>query len=109
MLFDWWCSACKADDFVWIRELMLLEEFKNHGPERTVVYLKEQKVSTRQQAAILADEFALTHKSIFIRHDSSPHSETAFGSSDTCVPRASTSVSGPKVNKQCFSVIKLTI
>lgn len=29
-------------------------------PERTVVYLNEKKVTTRQQAATLADEFALT-------------------------------------------------
>jgi hypothetical protein len=45
------------------RELMLLEEFKNCVPERIVVYLNEQKVSTLRQTAILADEFALIHKS----------------------------------------------
>lgn len=27
--FDRWCAACKADDFTSLRELMLLEEFKN--------------------------------------------------------------------------------
>lgn len=46
MLFDRWCSACKADDCASMRELILLEEFKNCVPERTVVYLNEQKVST---------------------------------------------------------------
>ncbi len=39
---------------------MLLEEFKNCVPERIVVYMNEQKVVTLQQAALLADEFALT-------------------------------------------------
>ncbi|XP_058495160.1 uncharacterized protein LOC131466089 isoform X2 [Solea solea] len=102
MLFDRWCSSCKADNFNSIRELMLLEEFKNQVPERTVVYLNEQKVSTLQQAAILADEFALTHRSPFIRRDSPTQHETAFRSSDTRVPRFSTSVSAPKADKQCF-------
>ena len=61
-----------------MRELMLLEEFKNCVPERNVVNLNEQKVSTLRQAAILADEFALTHKSAFFRHESSTHRETAL-------------------------------
>nr|XP_043896825.1 uncharacterized protein LOC122778793 [Solea senegalensis] len=102
MLFDRWCSSCKADNFNSIRELMLLEEFKNQVPERTVVYLNEQKVTTLQQAAILADEFALTHRSPFIRRDSPTQPETAFRSSDTRVPRFSTSLSAPKADKQCF-------
>uniref|UniRef100_A0A671UCI0 Gypsy retrotransposon integrase-like protein 1 n=1 Tax=Sparus aurata TaxID=8175 RepID=A0A671UCI0_SPAAU len=81
---------------------MLLEEFKNRVPERTVVYLNEQKVSTLQQAAILADEFALTHKSSFVRHESPAQHETAFRPSDTRAPRPGTSVSAPKADKQCF-------
>lgn len=48
------------------------------------------------------DEFAHTHKSAFIRHDSSTHRETAFRSSDTRVPRAGTPFSSPKADKQCF-------
>ena len=40
-----------------LRELALLEEFKNCLPERMVVYLNEQEVSTLRQAAVLADEF----------------------------------------------------
>lgn len=44
ILFDRWCSTCKAEDLPSVRELMLLEEFKNCLLERTVVYLNEQKV-----------------------------------------------------------------
>lgn len=69
-LFDRWCLACKADDFSLVREPMLLEEFKSCVPERTAVYLKEHKVSTLQQAATLADEFALTHRSVLAEHNS---------------------------------------
>ena len=36
ILFDRWCRACKADDITLMCELMMLEEFKNGVPERTV-------------------------------------------------------------------------
>ena len=63
LLFDRWCSACTVDNLKSVLELMLLGEFKNCLPDCTVIYLNEQKVTTLQQAAYLADEFALTHKS----------------------------------------------
>ncbi len=63
VLFDKWCISSKVTDFKTLRELILLEEFKNCAPERVVVYLNEQKVSTLSQAS--ADEFALTHKNVF--------------------------------------------
>lgn len=45
-----------------LRQLILLEEFKNCLPEVVSVYLNDQKAVTLEQAAILADEFVLTHK-----------------------------------------------
>jgi hypothetical protein len=69
VLFDRWCAACKADDVASIRELILLEEFKNCLPERTAVYLGEQKIVSLQQAAIFADEFALLHKTTFTKRE----------------------------------------
>ncbi|XP_071346525.1 uncharacterized protein [Trachinotus anak] len=81
LLFDRWCSACKADDLASVRELMLLEEFKGCVPERTVVYLNEQKVTTLQQAASLADEFALTHKAVFTKRDSTTSDSSQQGMS----------------------------
>lgn len=70
VLFDRWCLACKADSLSSVRDLMLVEEFRNCVPERTVVYLKEQKLTTLQHAATLADEFILTHRNVFPRCDS---------------------------------------
>ena len=61
-LFDHWCKASKATDCVTLRELPLLEEFKNSLPEHLVVYLNEQKVTSLSHAAMLADEFVLTYK-----------------------------------------------
>lgn len=47
-------------------ELMLLEDFKNALPEKMLIFLNEQRVTTLSKATILADEFVLTHKNVFI-------------------------------------------
>lgn len=47
---------------------MLLEEFENRLLEKIVIYLNEQKVTPLNAATVLADEFALTHKSVFSPH-----------------------------------------
>ncbi len=65
ILFDKWCTASKVRDFNELRELVLLEEFKGCLPDRVVVYLNEQKVTSLSHAAVLADEFVLTHKNVF--------------------------------------------
>ncbi len=38
VLFDKWCISSKVTDFKTLRELILLEEFKNCAPERVVVH-----------------------------------------------------------------------
>ena len=65
MLFDKWCAASKVTDFNSLRELILLEDFKRCTPERCVVYLNEQKITTLNDGAIFADKFTLTHKGVF--------------------------------------------
>ncbi len=52
VLFDKWCASSKVTDLKTLRELILLEEFKNCVPERVVVYLNEQKVSSLSQASV---------------------------------------------------------
>ncbi len=52
-LFDEWCAVNKISDFSALHELVL-------SPKQIVVYLNEQKVSTLKEAAVVADEFALT-------------------------------------------------
>lgn len=86
---------------------MLLEVFKNCLPERIVVYLNEQKVNTLQRAALLADEFALTHKATFTKHDSSApdfpqRSEFSQRPNVTPVTRAPVPTLSAKVAKLCF-------
>ena len=64
-LFNRWCKASNATNFDTLSQLVLIEEFKNSLPERIVTYLNEQKVGTLAQAAVLADEFVLSHKQTF--------------------------------------------
>ncbi|XP_028855030.1 uncharacterized protein LOC114801180 [Denticeps clupeoides] len=61
-LFNRWCVSSKVSTWEQLRELILLEEFKNCVPEAVATHLNDQKVSTLAQAAVCADEFVLTHK-----------------------------------------------
>ena len=63
---------------------ILIEQFKDCMPERTVINLNEQKVTTLQQAAVLADELSLTHKNIVVGPE-------AYSRGDFPSPRGSAS------------------
>ena len=94
MLFDRWCLSKNVNkDYVRLRQLVLIEEFKNCLPAELKTYIDEQKVENLHQAAVLADDYALTHKSVFRRsgelpprtspRDSSATPQTGNGSSQT--------------------------
>lgn len=57
----YWTKASVLDQ---LKELILLEEFKNCVPDRGV-YLNEQKVTSLAEVATLADELALTRRTVF--------------------------------------------
>ncbi len=48
-----------------LQELVLLEDFKSCVSESLVVHLNEKRISKLSEAAILADEFILTHRTVF--------------------------------------------
>ncbi|CAI5669654.1 unnamed protein product [Oreochromis niloticus] len=96
VLFDRWCMACKAADLVSVRELILIEEFKNCISERMAVYLNEQKVSKLQQAATLADEFALVHKASVIKQERRDTLAKASGASGEHGTRGEVPVPRPR-------------
>lgn len=62
---DRWCASQRTHTKEQLKELLLLEEFKDCVPEKVAMYLNDQKVTTLAQAAVCADEFVLTHKSSF--------------------------------------------
>ncbi|KAL1266443.1 hypothetical protein QQF64_002118 [Cirrhinus molitorella] len=105
LLFDKWCTATKSEDFDSLRELILLEEFKGCLPERVVVYLNEQKVSSLSQAAFLADEFVLTHKGTFSVTRSEKSVITSSSQNQTFRTKINTSQS--KEVRDCFYCHKL--
>ncbi len=98
-LFDRWCSACKVTDFAELRELILIEEFKRSLPERMVVHLNEHKVRSLSAAAIMADEFVLTHKVVY--PSSFPGPDRPRPASFSPGP-ASRAPSGVKEERECF-------
>ena len=61
--FDRWLQSVNAQSFNDLRELMLLEEFKRSLNSEVRSHIEEQKVKTLSQAATIADEFTLTHRS----------------------------------------------
>lgn len=45
--------------------MIVLEKRKNSIPSHIAVYISEHKVKTAVEAAVLADEYVLTHRSDF--------------------------------------------
>ena len=64
-LFDRWCTSKDIDeDFVKLRQLVLVEEFKNCVSRDVKTYLDEKKAENLKEAAVLADDYVLTHKGL---------------------------------------------
>uniref|UniRef100_A0A8C2FDI9 SCAN box domain-containing protein n=1 Tax=Cyprinus carpio TaxID=7962 RepID=A0A8C2FDI9_CYPCA len=63
--FEKWCLSSKVNSFEQLQELLLLEDFKRCIPEKIVVHLNEKRVVSLQDAAVICDEFVLTHKQVF--------------------------------------------
>ena len=61
--FDRWCASEKIDDsFEKLRELILIEEFKNCLGTDVRTFVNDQKADKLTEAARLADNYSLTHK-----------------------------------------------
>ena len=72
VIFGRWCTSKKVgEEFDNLRQLILIEEFKRCVPENVKTYLDEKDVETLERAAVLADNFALTHKQKFYKSTSS--------------------------------------
>ena len=66
-----------------LRQLLLIEEFKNCVPGNSWTYIDERKADTLNQAAVLADDYTLTHKTSFSRSSSQDHLKTKVDSSSS--------------------------
>ena len=62
-LFDRWCTSKDiCGNYEKLRQLILIEEFKKCLPSEVKTYIDEKKVETLNQAAVMADDYILTHK-----------------------------------------------
>ena len=62
-LFNRWCHSKEiGQDFKKLKQIVLLEEFKDKVRPDIRSHLDEQKVEELEKAAIMADDYALTHK-----------------------------------------------
>lgn len=104
-LFEKWCTASKITTLEQLKELILVEEFKNCISEKIVVYLNEQKASSLSEAAIFADEFVLTHKVAFTSPRSSRRTvvERNYSSKATAaVPKDDQNSDSSVMSRECF-------
>ena len=68
-LFDRWCTSREIrESFENLQQLILVEEFKNCVSCEVKTYLDKKKVDTLKEAAVLADNYILTHKGTFSQH-----------------------------------------
>lgn len=61
-LFNRWCAASDVTTFEDLCNLVVLEQLKNSVPEQVAAYITERKAKTPREAAVLADEYVLTHR-----------------------------------------------
>ena len=79
-LFDCWCAAKKVEgNYNKLRQLILIKEFKKCLQSDVEMYLDEQKADALHQAAVLADDYSLTHKNTFLRSESQELSMVTSG------------------------------
>ena len=65
-LFNRWCTSKGVDgDFNRLRQLLMMEEFKNCLPSDIRTYLDEQKVDNLHEAVVYAKDYSLTHTTSF--------------------------------------------
>ena len=78
-LFNRWCHSKEiGQDFKKLKQMVLLEEFKDEVWPDIRSHLDEQKVEELEKAAIMADDYALTHK--MSSKSGNPHQKRYRGS-----------------------------
>ena len=94
MQFDQWCASKEVNhDFNKFRQLILLEEFKSCVSAHIKTYLDERNAESLHQAAVLAEDYSLTHKGTF-----SKDSQSGAGSKGNHNGAASGTTSGKSSN-----------
>ena len=101
-LFNHWCVAQNVTDYTQLCQLVLIEEFKDGLPDAVAMYINEQRATTLDKAAVLADEYVLTHR--VGMHDRPRKNETlnrVKPPSETSSPRQPDSSHRPASEVKC--------
>ncbi|XP_064117660.1 uncharacterized protein LOC135223084 [Macrobrachium nipponense] len=111
VLFDNWLRSRSITDFVDLRELLLLEDFKNSMSRDVRVHLEELDHKTLEEAARSADRFVLTHGKTY-QPRTYKYSYSHYQPSRKYVTRDQTQNNSPKVSKDkkeitCYKCGKL--
>lgn len=75
-LFERWCKSQMVKNLDDLKNLILLEQFKRCVHERVATYLNEHSDLTLEKAAVLADEFTITHKAMLVKSQNAQNSNT---------------------------------
>ena len=93
-LLDRWCASEEIrKDYERLRQMILLEEFKNCVHPAIKNYIAEQKASTLSKAAEMADEYFLSHKHLLQKGSPQQTFQRTFHSNKN---RFEVSLSSPK-------------
>ena len=101
-MFNRWCTSQEVgSNFEKLKQLALMEKFKQCVPVDIKTYLEEQKLLDVYKAATLADNYKLTHNTSGAHKDSKPKvpSKGPFsseGDNSDCVPRVQDQVHDDK-------------
>jgi hypothetical protein len=99
--FNRWCSAVNVVTLEQLSDLVVLEQFKNIVPEHLAAFINEHKVKTAAEAAVLSDEYALTHRPVI--HDRDERRTTRYNGKDSgqAVFRQDSSYRNKADNERC--------
>ena len=106
-LLDRWCASEEIrKDYERLRQMILLEEFKNCVHPAIKNYIAEQKASTLSKAAEMADEYFLSHKHLLQKGSPQQTFQKTFHSNNK--NRFEVSLSSPKTTDSKPSDAKST-
>ena len=105
LLDRWFDSEEIKKDYERIRQMFLMEEFKNCVHPAIKNYITEQKANTLSKAAVMADEYFLSHKHLLQKSSSK---QTFQRTSHSNKNRFEGSSSSPKTSDSKSSDTKST-
>lgn len=108
-MFDQWFRSKKLDKtFSNLRQVILLEEFKDCVPQDLKTHL-EDNVKALEEAAVISDTFTLSHKKIFFTRSQNNYSKSSDSYNKSVVESQSSTSSHKVVLDPVQDVLKVLL